>query len=176
MDADQLLAERQQKDSFFKTHPQSPLTPEQQALFDGLRYYPPNPDLDLRVTVEPFDADDMIAIHTTTGDVREYGRFGRFTFTVDGQEAQLTIYEADYGFFLPFVDINMGKETYGAGRYLEPEYLGGNDFHVDFNLAYNPFCAYNPNWSCPLTPLENRVKVAIRAGEKIPRGAWVETG
>jgi len=176
MDAQQLLAARRQKDAFFKNHPQSPLTPEQRALFTGLSYYDPNPDLNLRVTVEPFGADDVVAVQTTTGDVREYRRFGRFTFTVDGQAAQLTIYEADYGFFLPFVDAGASQETYGAGRYLEPEYLGGNNFHVDFNQAYNPFCAYNPRWSCPLTPPENRLKVAIRAGEKMPPGDWVEKG
>ncbi|MCA9903361.1 MAG: DUF1684 domain-containing protein, partial [Anaerolineae bacterium] len=80
----------------------------------------------------------------------------------------------DFGFFLPFADINANTEPYGAGRYLEPEHLGGNRFHVDFNLAYNPFCAYNAAYSCPLTPFENRLKVPIRAGEKLPEGDWVE--
>jgi uncharacterized protein (DUF1684 family) len=97
--------------------------------------------------------------------VQHYRRFGRFTFTVDGQEAQLTIFTDGQGYFLPFVDAQAGKETYGAGRYLEPEPLPNGKFLVDFNLAYNPYCAYNENWSCPLTPAENRLKVAIRAGE-----------
>jgi uncharacterized protein (DUF1684 family) len=94
---------------------------------------------------------------------------------VDGEEVRLTIYEADYGFFLPFADANAGSETYSAGRYLEPEYLGDNRFHVDLNQAYNPYCAYSPDWSCPITPPENRLKVAIRAGEKLPTGTWVVT-
>ena len=101
-------------------------------------------------------------------------RYGTFTFTVDGQEASLTIYEADYGFFLPFVDAGAGTETYPAGRYLEPEYLGDNLFHVDFNHAYNPYCAYSDGWSCPITPAENRLKVSLQAGEKLPVGDWVE--
>ncbi len=113
-------------------------------------------------------------IQTTTGEVRQYRRFGRFTFVVEGQAAALTIYKADFGFFLPFVDAGAGTETYPAGRYLEPEHLGDNHFQVDFNQAYNPYCAFGPAWSCPITPAENRLKVAIRAGEMIPVGDWVE--
>ncbi len=173
MNSAQLIAARRQKDAFFKTHPQSPLTPEQRAQFDGLRYYPPNPALDLVVTVEPLAQDDWVTLQTTTGDVREYRRYGRFAFVVDGQDVQLTIYEADYGFFLPFVDAGAGVETYPAGRYLEPERLDEQRFHVDFNQAYNPYCAYNDAWSCPITPAENRLKVHIRAGEMLPAGAWV---
>ena len=79
----------------------------------------------------------------------------------------MTVYRNEYGLFLPFVDALAGHETYGAGRYLEPEEAAGKRVHVDFNLAYNPYCAYNERWSCPITPAENRLKVAIRAGEKI---------
>jgi len=174
MDVERILAARREKDEFFKHHPQSPLTPEQRESFSTLNYYDPNAELDLTVTVEPLADGKFVPIQTTTGDVRQYKRYGQFTFMVDGQEARLTIYEADYGFFLPFVDANAGTETYSAGRYLEPEYLGDNRFHVDFNHAYNPYCAYNPDWSCPITPAENRLKVAIRAGEKMPEGVWVE--
>lgn len=176
MNTQDLLDARRQKDDFYKNHPQSPLTPEQQAAFTGLSYYPPNPDLDLIVTVEPLADEKPVFIQTNTGDVREYTRYGRFTFAVDGQEAALTIYEADFGFFLPFVDAGAGTETYPAGRYLEPEYLSDNRFHVNFNLAYNPYCAFGPGWSCPVTPAENRLKIAIRAGEKLPEGEWVGMG
>ncbi len=173
MNAEQILAARREKDHIFKHHPQSPLMPEQQAAFNALNYYDPNADLELTVTVEPIADGKFVSLQTTTGDVRQYKRYGEFTFTVDGEEARLTIYEDDYGFFLPFVDVNAGVETYPAGRYLEPEYLGDNRFHVDFNQAYNPYCAYSPDWSCPITPAENRLKVAIRAGEKLPTGTWV---
>jgi hypothetical protein len=161
---------REEKDEFFRTHPQSPLTAEQQRAFTGLNYFPENPALRLEVTVEPFAERDVIEVQTTTGEVRKYQRFGRFSFEVDGQPAALTIYATPHGFFLPFVDALANKETYPAGRYLEPEPLGGNKFLVDFNVAYNPFCAYNEAFSCPLTPFENRLKVAIRAGEKLFEG------
>ncbi len=84
---------------------------------------------------------------------------------MNGQEAELTIFAGDHGYFLPFVDSLAGEETYGAGRYLEPERLSNGKFSVDFNLAYNPYCAYNERWSCPLPPAENRIQVPIRAGE-----------
>jgi len=158
---------REDKDEFFRTHPQSPLTPPQKRAFKGLNYFPENPALRLEVTVEPLAERDVIEVQTTTGEVRKYQRFARFSFEVEGQPAALTLYATPHGFFLPFVDALANKETYPAGRYLEPEPLGGNKFLVDFNVAYNPFCAYNPDFSCPLTPFENRLKVAIRAGEKI---------
>ncbi|HSB88440.1 MAG TPA: DUF1684 domain-containing protein [Anaerolineales bacterium] len=162
-----LEAFRHEKDDFFQTNPYSPLTPEQQRDFAGLRYFPEDPGLRLKVPVERFDAPDTIRMQTSTGDVQAYERFGRFRLTVDGQEAAMTIYRNENGYFLPFVDSLAGKETYGAGRYLEPEEQPDGTFVVDFNLAYNPYCAYNENWSCPITPAENRVKVPIRAGEKM---------
>jgi uncharacterized protein (DUF1684 family) len=156
-----------QKDRFFKSHPQSPLTDEQQRVFEGLRYFPENPDLRFEVMVEEFKEQDEITMPTSTDDARTYTRYGRLRFTVDGQPAELTLYATDQSFFLPFVDALAGKETYGAGRYLEPEPLGAGRFLVDFNLAYNPYCAYNDAWSCPITPYENRLTVPIRAGEKL---------
>ena len=158
---------RAEKDDFFARHPQSPLTAAQKRTFTGLRYFDENPALRLTLTVDPFPAREQIEIQTSTGDACVYVRFGRFKFLVDGQEAELTIYETEHGFFLPFVDSLAGAETYPAGRYLDPELLPGGRFLVDFNLAYNPYCAYNDAWSCPLTPFENRLKVPIRAGEKI---------
>lgn len=177
MENPSLALERRQKDDFFKTHPQSPLTPEQQEHFTGLRYYDYNPALDFAdVKVEAFNDGQFVAIQTTTGTLRQYKRFGQFSLTVEGETVRLTLYEADYGFFLPFVDAGAGTETYPAGRYIEPDYLGDNRFHIDFNVAYNPYCAYGPDWSCPVTPAENRLKVPIRAGEMLPQGAWVEKG
>jgi uncharacterized protein len=173
MDSQQLLAERREKDEFFKASAYAPLTPEQQARFTHLSYYDPNPALDLVVTVEPFTEPGDTVFETTTGDHQHYRRYGQFTFAVDGHEVRLTLYSGPHGYFLPFVDANAGQDTYSAGRYLEPEPMGNNRFHVDFNLAYNPYCAYGPGWSCPLTPAENRLNIPVRAGEKLPEGAWV---
>lgn len=161
---------RLMKDEFFRTDPQSPLTDGQKEIFDGLNYFPDNSQLELDVEINPFSEQETIQIQTNTGDIQKYARYGRFRFMVEGQEVELTLYESEHGYFLPFVDSLAGNETYGAGRYLEPEPLGGNRFRVDFNLAYNPYCAYNPHWSCPITPAENRLKVPIRAGEKVFEG------
>ena len=163
----ELTEYRAEKDEFYRRHPQSPLTTEQKMGFTGLNYFPENEALRLEVQVEPFADPQPITMQTSTGGVQEYMRYGRFKFQVDGQDAELTIYRNEHGYFLPFVDSLAGKETYPAGRYLEPEALPGNRFFVDFNLAYNPYCAYNEMWSCPITPAENRLKVPIRAGEKL---------
>jgi uncharacterized protein (DUF1684 family) len=177
MNADELIALRREKDQFFKAHPQSPLSLDQQDSFTGLSYYPPNPALDLVLAVDPLPpGDNEIVIETTSGDQRRYQRYGHIHFDVDGRPVELTIYDAPHGYFLPFVDANAGSETYAAGRYLEPEETDDGQFHVDFNLAYNPYCAYASGWSCPITPAENRLSVAILAGEKNPEGAWVGHG
>ena len=158
---------RLDKDVFFKNHPQSPFTPEQRQGFTGLKYFPENDDLRLEVMVEKFSDGQPMQMQTSTGGVQSYVRYGRFRFEIDGEPAGLTIYQTANGYFLPFVDSLAGTETYPAGRYLEPEPLPGERFLVDFNLAYNPYCAYNDMWSCPITPAENRIKVPIRAGEKL---------
>jgi uncharacterized protein (DUF1684 family) len=167
---DSLQSFRMEKDSFFANHPQSPLTREQKKDFHGLEYFPEAPELRFELEVGPFPDRSEIEMQTSTGDVQTYVRYGKIRFPVEGQQVELTIYANENGFFLPFVDSLAGTETYPAGRYLEPEVLPNGKFLVDFNLAYNPYCAYNDLWSCPLTPFENRLKVPIRAGEKIPTG------
>jgi uncharacterized protein (DUF1684 family) len=159
---------RAEKDRLFAGHRQSPLTGEQKRQFTGLSYFPENPDLVFEVKVDEITPRVPVAMQTSTGDIQPYERYGSFSFKVDGQAAQLTVYaNPDGGYFLPFVDSLAGQETYGAGRYLEPERQEDGRFLVDFNLAYNPYCAYNDDWSCPITPAENRLKVPIRAGEKL---------
>ena len=107
-------------------------------------------------------------MQTSTEDVASFLRWGKVSFEVDGEAVQVTVYkDPDAGdFFLPFADATSGDETYGAGRYLDIATLPDGRVLVDFDYAYNPYCAYNDRWSCPLTPPENRVRVAIRAGEK----------
>jgi uncharacterized protein (DUF1684 family) len=158
---------RRAKDRFFATDPQSPLTADQRRGFAGLRYFDENPDMRLEVIPEPASQGEPVEMQTSTGDLQVYTRLGRFAFTVNGQRAELTIFQSPNGLFLPFVDALAGEETYPAGRYLDPEPLPRGRFLVDFNLAYNPYCAYNEQWSCPLTPFENRLAVPIQAGEKM---------
>ncbi len=158
---------RAQKDNFFSTHPQSPLTPEQKQVFKGLSYFAEDPDLRLEVSVDKFPEQIQFEMQTSTGQTQTYTRYGSFKLNLGGQLAELTIFASPHGFFLPFVDGLAGQETYPAGRYLDPEHLAGDYFLVDFNLAYNPYCAYNEMWSCPLTPPENRLNLPIRAGERL---------
>jgi len=158
---------REEKDKFFLHDHQSPLDDEQRRDFSGLRYFAENPDLRIEVDIERFPEGEQVPIQTNTGAVQNYDRFGLFRFTVDGEDVELTVFQNEHGFFLPFADSLAGQETYGAGRYLEPELLSVGRLIVDFNLAYNPYCAYNANWSCPITPAENRLKAPIRAGEKV---------
>lgn len=158
---------RAEKDEFFAKHMQSPLSHAQKHDFKGLIYFPENPSLRLEVAVDVFPTQETVSIQTNVGDPQLYKRYGRFKFEVEGVGAELTLYSNQDGYFLPFVDSQAGKETYPAGRYIEVEEQKDGKFLVDFNLAYNPYCAYNDAWSCPLTPAENRLKVAIKAGEKI---------
>lgn len=156
---------RLQKNDFMKS-PDSPLTSADRMTFSGLKYFEENPGM---VIVQRLDTNvphDMITMETSTGGKRQYKRAGKIVFTVDGVEATAFVYEDENGYFLPFRDATSNHESYAAGRYLEPEMNPDGSLHVDFNYAYNPYCAYSPHYSCPLPPIENWLKVPIRAGEK----------
>lgn len=172
MSAEQIARYRQQKDEYFRDHPDSPLSAAQRAAFTGLEYYDYDPALNLTVTVKRSEENGPIQVFTNKDGILNYRRYGVFTFEVAGQPAQLTLFETAHGFFLPFVDAQAGVATYGAGRYLDPVQISNGTFHVDFNRAYNPLCAYSDQWECPITPPENRLSVALRAGEKLPPGDW----
>lgn len=159
---------RQSKNEFFKSAG-SPLPSAARASFSGLRYFPENPELRCSLPLERDLGLQTIAMQTSTGAERIYQRLGWVRFSVDGSSARLALYvpEGDdqpTQAFVPFMDATSALETYEGGRYLEAE-LAGETITIDFNLAYNPYCAYAPQWSCPIPPIENRLKVAIRAGE-----------
>ena len=159
---------RAQKDDFFQHDWQSPLAADQRRDFIGLQYYPENPALRFTTPIEPHADQAIVTLITSTGSAREYVKYGQFSFEVNGAVATLHVYQdpdGDY-FFLPFVDATAPEETYGAGRYLDLEQNRDGTFTIDFNYAYNPYCAYNDKWSCPIPPQENRVQVRIEAGEK----------
>jgi uncharacterized protein (DUF1684 family) len=158
---------RLEKDTFFAQDSHSPLTKTQRQDFKGLNYFAPDEALRLTLELHPLAQPAAIEMQTSTGDLRQFYKVGKFTFQIDGEPAELTLYQNEFGYFLPFVDAQAGKSTYPAGRYLDPEPVSAGKFLVDFNLAYNPYCAYNDAWSCPLPPAENRLKVAIRAGEML---------
>lgn len=166
-DEHELTAFRAAKDAFLRQDPHSPLTHEQRHTFHGLSYYPFNPALRLEISLDRDVPDDVVTVDTSTGESQEYRRAGKVRFKVEGQSAELTLYQGQEGeLFLPLRDATSGEETYGAGRYLEPTLLDDGRVLLDFNELYNPYCAYNETWSCPLPPRENWLQVPIRAGEK----------
>lgn len=169
------LAEfRAEVDDFMQFHPQSPLEADERETFAGLHYYDENEALIFVVTPQLFPEDEpLVELTTNTGEIRLHRRWARVTFAVDGEEAALTIYTNPAGdeLFLPFKDATNGRETYGAGRYLDDNRPGlrrlvDGRVKVDFNYAYNPFCAYSPAYSCPLPPAENWLTLPLVAGEK----------
>ena len=118
---------------------------------------------------------ELFAIQTSSGKERSYGRVGKLEFKIDGKNYVLMAYqaqkeignkEAGGHMFVPFTDETRGRESYGGGRYLDIGMPKGESITVDFNLAYNPYCAYNYKYSCPIPPRENHLPVRIAAGEK----------
>ena len=166
MDTQALLSQREEKDEFFATSHHSPLPHGAQSSFDGLNYYEPNPELVFDLEPKPADGE-VVRVQTSDGQVREYRREATVSFEVGGEPTQLTLYSTGHpGYFIPFRDKTSGRGSYGAGRYLDIDPNADGTVTIDFNLAYNPYCAYNEAYSCPLPPHENWLQVPIEAGEK----------
>ena len=183
---DALLAHRERKDEYFGEDPHSPIPPDEREAFDGLAYYPPDDDYRFVLPLHEHDEKEPITVATSTDGEREYLRWGEFRFSVDGEDVTIQAYKSDPHdgrLWIPFRDATSGEETYGAGRYLdlEPETHrvddGGGDVDdgdgndggewiLDFNQAYNPTCAYDDRYECPLPPIENWLDVRIEAGEQ----------
>jgi uncharacterized protein (DUF1684 family) len=157
---------RRDKDLFFRSEG-SPIPADEREAFRGLRYFPENRALSFELKPDRSAPGDTVTLDTSTGETRTFRRAGYLHFAVDGKPARLTLFVDSSGYFLPFRDATSGTETYGAGRYLEPEELDSGTFRVDFNYAYNPYCAYAEHYSCPLPPRENWLTVPIRAGERV---------
>jgi uncharacterized protein (DUF1684 family) len=165
MTDEELIEFRQQKDVFFKEDHRSPV--DDQASFSGLSYYAPEPAYRFRVDPIPADGETVV-VQTSDGRRREYRRSARVTLSAPEGPIELSLFttQGSHGFFVPFRDATSGSETYGAGRYLDIEPNEDGTVTVDFNLAYNPYCAYSEAYSCPLPPLENWLQIPIPAGEK----------
>src|SRR6266850_3996563 len=157
---------RRMKDEFFALDPDSPLSDEQRVSFAGLRYFDPDPNLHYEVALERACAGPPEEVETNDGSVQLMPRAGTLRFSVGGKDAVLVAYDQGHKLFVPFRDATSGSETYGSGRYVEAEPIGHDTYDVDFNTAYNPYCAYGDDWICPLPPRENWLDVPIRAGEK----------
>jgi uncharacterized protein (DUF1684 family) len=161
-----IYAFRQRKDAFFRDDPNAPVAGE---AFGGLRYFPVSPSYVFLPRVQPFASPEQVELMTSVGDLQPYLRYGQVGFMLGEETRKLTLFQTlgdDASFFLPFRDATNGRESYAAGRYLDVPRLSGNKVRLDFNYAYNPYCAYSERYRCPLPPLENRLTVAVRAGEK----------
>ena len=160
---------RSQKDKYFGEDHNSPLTDRQREMFNGLNYYGESTELTFKLTPTLLTDHIEVEIPLSTGGSTSTHRWAIVSFELNGTREILTVFREEEGgpLFLPFRDGTSGKETYGVGRYLEVQSAEENKLWVDFNYAYNPFCAYNDNWSCPIPPPENRISSSIRAGECI---------
>jgi uncharacterized protein len=175
---DALTGFRADKDAFFQTSQHSPVPEAERAAFTGLPYYPIDPDWRFEdVDLAPYTGDEPsdFQIPTSDGQLRPAHRAGVLRFDRNGDRHGLTAYTFDGGddrsLFVPFLDATSGRETYGAGRYLDLEPEDDGTYSLDFNLAYHPSCVYDPRYSCPLTPAENRLPMRIEAGERLPAEA-----
>ena len=170
------------RDHLFRTHPQSPIPSADRAGFAGLAYFEPDPRYRFAGTLEPIADGELVEIDTGGEDgVIRYRRAGSLAFDLEGTACRLTVFSlVGYGggLFLPFRDSTSGNESYGGGRYLFDTVkntdglalelaVSAPAMTIDFNYAYNPSCAYDARWACPLAPHENWLPVPIQAGEKV---------
>ena len=155
----------------------SPLLPKDKKRFKGLKYFPVN--LEYRVNAKFIRTENPVLFKMkTTKDFRnpEYVKYGEVHFTLKGSEYVLEVYQSpdiskkeEYKdhLFIPFTDETNGHETYDVGRYLDLRIPEGDELVLDFNLCYNPYCSYSPNYACPIPPAANHLKTKIEAGEKV---------
>ncbi|GAB2546287.1 DUF1684 domain-containing protein [Rufibacter soli] len=164
-----VLKFRENKDLTFHSVSRSPLPDTLRRAFTSLKYYEPSRDYEISADFTPEERPEPVAMAMSTGDKEPYYVKGKASFELDGQTHTLTLYQkagaTSDSLFIPFTDQTNGFETYGGGRYLDA-IPNGQTITLDFNKAYNPFCAYNPEYACPMPPAENRLKVKIPAGEK----------
>src|SRR6185295_12108606 len=168
-----VAAERTSKDAIFQGA-DDPVPKARHAEFLPLSYFPIDPEYDVPAQLKPIEDSTVMQMPTSTGTQRQMRRVGTLQFTLKGQELQLTAFvEADAKtldrLFVPFNDMTSGTETYPGGRYMDLDRTATGIYEVDFNRAYHPYCVYNPTYECPIPPPENRLKIPVRAGEKLKK-------
>jgi uncharacterized protein len=164
--------ERREKNLTFRGSTGSPLEDADRNSFDSLHYYEPDIIYRVEADYKVFPRPDTVQMPMTTGETEPYLKFAQAFFTLEGQRHSLFLYlkvnTTDSALFVPFNDKTNGPETYAGGRFLDVA-LPEKDaplITLDFNKAYNPFCVYNYNYSCPVPPRANRLPIPVRAGEK----------
>jgi uncharacterized protein (DUF1684 family) len=168
----EIAEHRAQIDKAFREQPDEPIPVNLRDKLLPLRYYEVDPSYAVPAALKLADERPVIEMPTSTGKLRRHQRVGVLEFTLQGQPMTLGAFveegQALETLFVPFADQTTGSETYPAGRYLELHPTSTGFYMVDFNRAFNPYCAYNNTYDCPFPPPSNRLKVAIRAGEKAP--------
>jgi len=170
--ATRIAAERARKDEMFRSvGSDSPILPKDVDAFLPLSYFPIDEAYAVPAQLEPAARQVRLQMPTSTGRLRETTRIGTLEFTMKGQPFKLTAFleEGSRQLFVPFSDLTSGTETYQAGRYMNLDPTPTGIYIVDFNVAYHPYCYYNPEYDCPLPPAENRLTVPIRAGERLAK-------
>jgi uncharacterized protein len=164
--------DRKDKDEFMKSGEGSPFLKDT-IPFEGLKYFPANEKYNIKAKLEVIEEKKVVILGTSDGKEQKYLEYAYAVFDLEGVKNRLLILEVmDMGpqrgkLFLAFADESSGIETYGAGRYIDIKKVpAATTIELDFNLAYNPYCAYTESFSCPFPPKENILKVAILAGEK----------
>ncbi len=168
---EKLKSFRVNRDKFFKEDSHSPLKEADRKKFKGLLYYPINLRYAMTGPIERYPTEPKptyVSLPTNKERERKYVKYGRFKFRWEGKEYVLQIYRPLGGgeLFLPFKDKTSETETYPEGRYLYIEPMPGGRVLIDFNRAYNPFCAYSEKYTCPFASKENQLELPIPAGEK----------
>ncbi len=165
---------RKQKDEDYKVKEKTMLTEELMKDFEALKYYDIDYSYRISGTLKRFNDGRTFSINTTGGDVHEYLIYAQVTFKLNGKSLALDVYQGQGAaksgkkkgaLFIPFTDLTSGDATYGGGRYLVLDVPENDILILDFNMAYNPYCLYNPDHSCPIPPRENDLKVRVEAGE-----------
>ena len=162
-----IITERNENDRFMRNSEESPFV-KNNISYNGLSYFEPDLKYKINARFVRTEEPKIVTLSTSDGKIREYLEFGIAHFTLNKVENKLLILEnaEDGTLFLAFGDETSAYETYGAGRYLDVKYEGGNSLLLDFNLAYNPYCAYSESFSCPFPAPDNLLSIAINAGEK----------
>ncbi len=166
----ELVHERAMKDDFMARHPESPFVAER-IPFHPLKYFPPDPRLRVAARLERRGSPEEAYLRTNRDGQAVMRYVGDLVFEVGSRPCRLRVYHAGEGVgtsvFVPFRDSSSGKETYGPGRYLTLDLNERDEYDLDFNRAFNPYCAYTDAFECGFPPSENDLPVAIRAGEKV---------
>lgn len=169
--ATRIASDRAAKDAMFAKE-NEPVAANRKSELLPLAYFPIDPEYNVPAGLKPSADRSIFEMPTSAGNADKFRRVGTLEFTLKGQPLKLTAFapasaRTNDRLFVPFSDLTSGAETYAAGRFMDLERTGTDIYEVDFNRAYFPYCYYNPTWECPLPPTENRLKIAIRAGERM---------